>query len=300
MKYTLNQLEVFLHVVKKESITKASESLFMTQPAVSIQLKNFQDQFDIPLVEIIKRRVHVTEFGHEIAALAEQILNDVATMEYKKAAYKGLTTGKLKIASASTGKYLLPYLLTTYTKQYPSVHLSLDVTNKEQVVKSLLLNQIDFALVSVKPTEMEDLEEELLLENKLYLIQGKEESKTKVDQWIFREVGSATRMAMERYLKEQNIQPENKIELTSNEAVKQAVIAGLGKSIMPLIGLKNELMNGELKIIKTKGLPITTYWRLLWLKDKMLSPAASAFLDNVRKNKKLMMEARFSWYLKFK
>jgi len=294
MNYTLHQLQIFLKVVEKESITKASEELYMTQPAVSIQLKNFQDQFDIPLTEVIRKRLYVTDFGREIAQIAERILMEVESINYKTEAFKGILTGKLRISSASTGKYVMPYFLSGFSEINSGIELSLDVTNKQEVIKSLISNKIDFALVSVLPDNL-DIEEELLMENKLYMVKSNEVAKNNKNL-IFREEGSATRAAMINYLQKMGISTKNKIELTSNEAVKQAVIAGLGKSIVPLIGLKNELNEGEIQIMKSEGLPIVTKWRFIWLKNKLMSPVAKEFIKYIRDNKEQILNSKFKWY----
>jgi DNA-binding transcriptional LysR family regulator len=158
-------------------------------------------------------------------------------------------------------------------------------------------------LVSVLPTDLK-LEDEKLLENKLFLVGSKSlviDPKTKIEEvfanhpLIYREDGSATRMAMEHFLNNRGIAIGMKFQLTSNEAVKQSLIAGLGISIMPLIGLKNELERGELKIIPVKGLPITTDWRLVWLKNKALSPIAKAYLDFIQEKKEAISDQSFSW-----
>jgi len=149
--------------------------------------------------------------------------------------------------------------------------------------------------VSVVPEGL-DIEEELLLENKIFKVSNKNVS-TKKSPLIFREDGSATRMAMDEYFKK--VRERKSIKLTSNEAVKQAVIAGLGNSLIPLIGIKNELSNGELHIVPAKGLPIVTNWRLVWLKKKKLSPIAQTYLDFLRENKKDIIHRKFEWYLKF-
>jgi DNA-binding transcriptional LysR family regulator len=297
MKYTLNQLNVFLKVVEHESVTKAAAELFMTQPAVSIQLRNFQDQFDIPLTEVIRKRLYITDFGKEIALIAERILNEVESINYKTQAYKGVMTGKLRISSVSTGKYVMPYFLSGFAETHEGVDLSLDVTNKQKVIESLVGNEIDFALVSVLPGEV-DIEEELLMENKLYMIGGRE-NQVESKNLIFREPGSATRAAMEDYLHKMGIPTKKRIELTSNEAVKQAVVAGLGHSIMPLIGLRNELLNGDIRIIESNDLPIVTKWRFIWLKDKLLSPVALAFLAYIREHKKEILDTKFRWYERY-
>lgn len=304
MNYTLNQLQIFVKIVQLQSVTKASEELHLTQPAVSIQLKNFQDQFEIPLTEVIGRKIHITDFGHEIAETAENILNQVYAINYKTLAHKGQLTGRLKISVVSTGKYIMPYFLTDFMKQHSGIELLMDVTNKNKVVESLVNNEVDFALVSILPTTLK-IEKMDLLQNKLFLVNDK---KTKFKKsitiseilkdlpLIFREKGSGTRQNMESFIERNNISVLKKMELTSNEAVKQAILAGLGCSIMPLIGIRSELHNDELQIIPIKGLPIKTTWSLIWLKGKKHSPVSLSFLDYLMKEKNQIVQDKFSWY----
>ena len=298
MDYTIHQMQVFLKVVENKNITKASEELFMTQPAVSIQLKKFQDQFDIPLTEVIGRQLYVTEFGHEVADMIERALVELQAIQYKTREYQGLLTGRLRIASASTGKYVIPYFLSEFLQKNKGIDLLLDVTNKAKVVEQLKNNTIDFALVSILPEKF-DLEEELLIENKFYLL-GRSPDYNKDQPLIYRESGSATRLIMEDYFMKHDKNQRRKMELTSNEAVREAVVAGLGYSILPLIGIKNPLLRGELHIIPTQGLPIKTHWRLIWLKDKKLSPVANAYLQFVRDSKERIVKDYFEWYSNFR
>jgi DNA-binding transcriptional LysR family regulator len=304
MNYTLNQLQVFLKIVQTQSVTKASVELHLTQPAVSIQLKNFQDQFDIPLTEVIGRKIYITDFGIEIAAAAENIINQVHAINYKTSAFKGQLTGRLKISVVSTGKYVMPYFLSGFMGKNTGVELLMDVTNKNKVIESLKNNEVDFALVSVLPTGM-DIEKLDLLQNKLYLVgnsgvkqKGTIAAKKMIENLplIFRENGSGTRQTMEKFFESHQIKVLPKMELTSNEAVKQAVLAGLGYSIMPLIGIRNELHNNELKIIPVKGLPIKTTWRLIWLKGKNHSPVSSSFLNYLKTEKAKIIQETFNWY----
>ena len=303
MNYTLHQLQLFLKIVEKKSITKAAVELHLTQPAVSIQLRNFQDQFDIPLTEIIGKKIYITEFGLEIAITAQRIIDEVKTIDYKTMAFKGILSGKLKISVVSTGKYIMPYFLTDFMKKNQGIDLMMDVTNKSIVIKSLENNEVDFALVSIVPNDLK-VASEIVLENKLYLV-GNRETKLPEKQYnkaifneiplIYREEGSATRSVMENFFHLNGIKTKMKLQLTTNEAVKQAVISGLGYSIMPLIGLKNELENGDLKIIPVAGFPIKSNWRLIWLKNKSLSPVSTAFLDFLRKEKESISEKYFQW-----
>lgn len=304
MNYTLNQLEIFLRVAENGSVTKAAEILNLTQPAVSIQLKNFQAQFDIPLTEISGRKIYITDFGREIASAAATILNQVHAINYKTAAFKNQLTGRLKISVVSTGKYVMPYFLNDFLKLHPHVELILDVTNKRTVIENLKQNEVDFSLVSILPQNMEVEKLDLLL-NKLYLVYDHtiENLTDKTEEELFenltlllREEGSGTRQVMEEYIFRNQIKISKKIQLTSNEAVKQAIIAGMGSSILPLIGLKNELLNNDLQIIPIKNSPIKTMWSLIWLKNKKHSPVAMAYLDFLEKNKDEIIRNKFGWY----
>jgi len=307
MNYTLNQLQIFLKIVQTQSVTKASEELHLTQPAVSIQLRNFQDQFDIPLTEVIGRKIYITDFGREIAKAAEVIIQQVHAINYKTMAYKGQLTGRLKISVVSTGKYVMPYFLSQFMQQHPGIELEMDVTNKQKVIESLENNEVDFALVSILPKNL-SIEKLDLLQNKLFLVgnpyqpvENKENIKDFFESLplIFREKGSGTRQTMEKFINQNHISVLKKMELTSNEAVKQALLAGLGFSIMPLIGIRNELRNNELQIIPMKGLPIKTDWSLIWLKEKKHSPVSEAFLQFLQKQKESIAHETFSWYEKY-
>ncbi|MBB6326648.1 DNA-binding transcriptional LysR family regulator [Algoriphagus iocasae] len=295
MNYTIHQLQIFLKVVQTKSITKASEELFMTQPAVSIQLKNLQDQFEIPLTEVISRQLYITDFGMEIAQIAERVIQELDNITYKTQAYQGILTGRLSISSASTGKYVIPYFLSGFMEMHTGIDLVLDVTNKTRVIESLKNNEIDFAMVSVVPDKLA-VEEEVLIENKLYLV-GNQDFRDEKKPLIYREEGSATRMAMEKYFEEHQGKRRKRMELTSNEAVKQAVIAGLGYSIMPMIGIHNELVSNQLYVLDSPDLPIKTEWRLIWLKGKKLSPISQAYLEFIRSEKQHILENNFNWYL---
>jgi DNA-binding transcriptional LysR family regulator len=304
MNFTLSQLQVFVKIVETQSITKAAEELHLTQPAVSIQLRNFQQQFDLPLTEILGRKIFITDFGKEIAQAALGILENVNEIKYKTQQYKGQLAGKLKISVVSTGKYVMPYFLSDFMKNHPGVELLMDVTNKDKVIKSLERNEVDFALVSILPDQL-PIEHLNLIQNKLFLVGGSglpflpksiEVKAIGTLPLIFRESGSGTRQTMEQFIKNKQVVAQKKMELTSNEAVKQALIAGLGYSIMPLIGIKNEISNGDLSMVQCKGLPIKTQWSLIWLKQKKLSPLAQAYLSFLKTNKKQIMEAHFKWY----
>ena len=308
MNYTLHQLHVFFKISQTKSITRAAEELHLTQPAVSIQLKNFQDQFDIPLTEIISRRLFLTDFGREIAQAAEKILNEAHAINDRTLAHKGLLYGRLTISVVSTGKYVMPHFLSGFMRKHEGIELAMDVTNRQKVVESVANNEVDFSLVSILPQQLgvHHLE---LMPNKLYLVgNGPPVSGGPANDpglleklpLIYREAGSGTRQMMEKFITDHQLTVRKRLELTSNEAVKQALLAGLGYSIMPLIGIKNELLTNDLQIIPIRGLPLQTTWMLIWHKDKQFSPVAQAYLTYLRANKELIIQQQFGYMSDFK
>lgn len=307
MNYTLHQLDVFAKIARLQSVTKAAEALHLTQPAVSIQLKNFQDQFDIPLTEVISRRLYLTDFGREIAQAAEKILDEAHAINDRTLAHKGLLYGKLTLSVVSTGKYVMPYFLSGFMQAHEGIELAMDVTNRQKVVESLANNEVDFALVSILPSQF-NLNYLDLMPNKLYLVgrgvdqaEQRNEDPTVLETLplIYREAGSGTRSMMETFIADHQLVVRKRLELTSNEAVKQALLAGLGYSIMPLIGIRNELLNNDLQIIPICGLPLQTSWMLTWHKAKQLSPVAHAYLTYLQANKESTIQRWFGWYERF-
>ena len=297
MNYTLHQLRIYAEVCRTKSITRAAERLHLTQPAVSIQLKNLQDQFEVPLTELIGRRLHITDFGQKIFEAVERILEETNSIAYTQQAFKGVISGKLRFSSVSTGKYLLPYLLAPFLEQNKGIELNMDVTNRRFVLDDLSSNKVDFALMSLDPEfETDSLP---LTDNAIYLAGSKEiverikENPASINdmQFIFREQGSATRAAMSSFMEKNKLPLTKRLELTSNEAIKQALMAGLGVSVISLVGIVNELKSDRLRIIPFDGLPIRTTWKLYWLKKKKLSPAALAFIEFLKKDKdKIILE----------
>ena len=204
MNYTLHQLEIFKKIVEVKSVTKASEQLFLTQPAVSIQLKNFQDQFKLPLFEVVGRKLYITEFGEEIGKAAEKILDEVDAINYKSSLFEGKLAGKLKLSVVSTAKYAMPFFLTNFIKENDKVDITIDVTNKMSVIRALENNDCDFAMVSTIPKKLK-IDSIELMKNQMFFVAGKDyeiiENTIALNDlnkslFLFRENGSATRLAM--------------------------------------------------------------------------------------------------------
>lgn len=297
MDYTLNQLRIFKKVVEFASITKASRALDLTQPAVSIQLRNLQRQFKFPLYETINKKIYITDYGYEIAQNADIILAEAELLQYKMRSNSNELFGNIKFSIVSTAKYVLPYFIKDFSHLHKAVDFTIDVTNKAGVIESLERNETDFALVSLLPEHI-NTEHIALLKNELYYVSNQRninELDINSQPLIYRESGSATRQLMEDYIRREALAVKKQITLVSNEAVKQSVIAGLGNSILPLIGLKNELKSQELFIKPMPLLPIVTNWNLVWLKGKRLQPAAAALLDYLKENKQEIVVENFDW-----
>ena len=305
MNYTLSQLEIFCSVVEMGSVTEAADKLSLTQPAVSIQLKNFQKQFQQPLYEIIQQRFQLTDYGSEIYQNALPILEQVSQFNLKLRWPKDTLIGKIRFSVVSTGKYIAPFLISQFVELEPAVTWQLDVSNKSQVVQALEQQKVDLTLMSILPYHLE-IDYIRLMPNQLYLV-GKrslQELQSQVLDFesfvtknatynpkileklplILRESGSGTRTIMEEFILKHQLRVNAPFELTSNEAVKQAVMAGLGYSIMPLIGIKQELEMGLLQVIPVDGLPLSTFWYVVWLKQKKLNPATTVFLEFLKVN----------------
>lgn len=301
MNYTLHQLKIFLKVAEYQSITKAADELHLTQPAISIQLKKLQEQFDLPLTEVVGRQLYITDFGKEIMVRSQRILEESDAIKFTIDQYKGYLTGSIKISVVSTGKYVIPYFLRAFIDRYPGIEISIDVSNKNKVIEGLYKNESDFSLVSIVPDDLKVNKVELM-ENRLYLVgnadfdgQIKKSKDLEKVTLLFREEGSATRKEMLGFLEKNNIKFKKSMQLVSNEAVKQAINAGLGFSIVPLIGLRTALKNENMKIYQLKGLPLITQWNLIYSQGKNLTPAQQALVDFIEENKTQLVNEHFLW-----
>ena len=302
MNLTLHQLKAFQAIAKYQSITKAAEAMNMTQPAVSIQLKNLQEQFTVPLTEIIGKKIHITEFGQELVDTADRIFSEMNSIETKMLELKGLLGGKIRISSVSTGKYIIPYLMSDFMKIHPHVDISLEVSNRYNVFAHLQENSTDLALVSILPDDL-DIESISIAENNWYFACSCEKAefyKQEIEQgnWskipmILREKGSGTRTMMEKFFNDRDIHIESKMELATNEAVKQAVMAGLGASVLSNFSMTQELKDKRISIISYPGFPMKADWKLIWLKQKKHPPAVNAFIRWLGENKTEIFKDHF-------
>ncbi|MHA7130958.1 LysR family transcriptional regulator [Algoriphagus namhaensis] len=302
MNISIQQLRALQLVAEHNSITKAARSIGMTQPAISIQLKNLQELFDFPLTEVVGKKIYMTEFGQELVDAAERIFAELDVIEQKMLELKGLLAGKIRISAVSTGKYIVPYLMSDFLDLHPHVDISLEVSNRRTVLAHLQENTTDLALVSVLPDDY-DLEKITLSSNRWQLACSPEKAafykeQIETNQWqnvpfILREKGSGTRSMMERFFSQRNISVKSRLELATNEAVKQAIMAGLGASILSTFSIHQEIDDGRITILDYPGLPIVGDWDLIWLKQKKHSPAVLAFIRWITENKERLFEKHF-------
>lgn len=299
MNYTLHQLKVFEAVALKKSITKAAGFLHMTQPAVSIQIKQLQQTVGTPLIEYIGKSLYLTEAGKELLRMQKTIKHEADSFEAFISDLKGGLKGTLSISAASTAKYFLPYLLGAFQKKFPEVKISLKVTNRNEVLKHLYSNEFSLAILTQIPDDT-TITSQPFLENPLVmacpaghpLITRKNLTlgDLKDQPFIFREEGSGTRMVMEDELKSADIIPEKAMELSTNEAVKQAIMAGIGISLISSLSMKTELEAGLISTLDLSRYPRQTHWHILYKNDKMLSKVYLNFID-------FLMKGELSKYL---
>lgn len=288
MNFTLHQLQVFGMVARHRSMTKAANKLHLSQPAVSIQVKQLQETIDVPLFEREGRTLNLTTAGKHLYKVYQNITDELESFEAGLSQIKGGLKGKLTISAASTAKYFLPYLLGEFQKRYPGVEVSLKVTNRNEVLQNLRNNEHDLAILTQVPRD-DSVSVIPFLDNPLLmcaspdhpLVDKKDLSiqQLKEEPFIYRELGSGTRMVMEKYLEENSINVSPLMELGTNEAVKQAIMAGIGISLISQLSFENELKLGKIARLDIQHLPIKSRWQALYKKKRNLTPVTRNFLS---------------------
>jgi DNA-binding transcriptional LysR family regulator len=290
MHITLRQLRVFETVARHLSHTRAAEELHLSQPAVSMQVRQLEDTVGLPLFERLGKGIELTEAGQEVYDYSCHVNRSLREMEEVIESLKGVNRGRLHVAVASTVNYFAPRLLAVFQQRYPGITPRLDVTNRETLVRLLETNSIDIALMGLPPTDVE-VESESFMDNPLVIIAppghplADERAIPPVrladEVVVMREPGSGTRQAMERFFKDQGVAIRQGMKMTRNEAVKQAVRSGLGLSVVSLHTIELELETGRLRVLDVQGFPLVRQWYLVYRRGKRLSPAARAFRDFV-------------------
>lgn len=289
MNITFRQLQVFEAVAKHLSFTNAAEELFLTQPAVSMQVKQLENAVEIPLYEQLGKSIHLTEAGKLMLRYSTEIRRQLIEAERELNDLKGIEGGLLQISVASTVNYFAARLLAEFCQQHSRIRINLDVTNRASLLEKLEANETDIVLMGSPPDDME-LIIEPFMKNPLVIIAppnhplvGEKNiplKKLKNDPLLMREVGSGTRIAMERFfIEKKNFKLISTIEMNSNEAIKQSVEAGLGLGIVSLHTIELEKEMGRLKVLDVNSFPIIRQWNIVYKKGKRLSVAAKSFKE---------------------
>jgi LysR family transcriptional regulator, low CO2-responsive transcriptional regulator len=283
---TLHQLKVFEATARHGSFTRAAEELFLTQPTVSMQVKQLTKAIGLPLFEQVGKRLYLTDAGQELFSTCQDIFQKLEQLEMTVADLKGMKQGKLRLAVITTTKYFMPRLLGPFCQEYPGVDVSLIVTNHERVIDRLSNNQDDLYVMSQIPENI-DVKSHAFLENPLVVVAplhhplANEKNiplKRLVEEpFIMREPGSGTRRAFQKLLDAHKFSVRVRLELGSNEAIKQAIAGGLGLSVLSRHTLLTD--NSEVTVLDVEGFPIERYWYVVYLSSKQLTVIASTFLD---------------------
>lgn len=288
---TLRQLEVFEAIARLKSFTRAAEELFLTQPTVSMQIKKLTDEIGLPLFEQIGKKIYLTDAGKELYQTCLGIFEHFSRFEMIASDMKGLKSGKLRLAVVTTAKYFTPRLLGMFCQEYPGIDVALIVTNRERVLERLSNNQDDLYILGQVPDAV-DAVAEVFLDNPLIVLASADhplsrEKKISIkricdEPFIMREPGSGTRMATERFFLEHGHKLKVRMELGSNEAIKQAIVGRLGIAVLSRHTLALDAPVGQLAILDVKEFPINRYWYSAYPSGKQLSIVAQAFLEYLR------------------
>ena len=283
---TLRQLKVFESVSRNLSFSRAAEELYLTQPAVSMQIKQLEGNVGLPLFEQLGKRIYLTECGKELYRYSRAISQQLADMELFLDEMKGLGQGKLTLSVVNTANYFTPQLLAKFCQRYPAINVNLHVANRDAVLKQLADNSTDLAIMG-QPPEGLDISAELFLVNPLVVIAATNHPLAKLksvklarlaeETFLSREQGSGTRSAMERVFAQHKIQPRISMEMETNEAIKQADQAGMGLGILSLHSIELELETKRLAMLNVEHFPLLRHWFVVHRANKRLSTAGQAF-----------------------
>lgn len=291
MHATFRQLQIFLSLAEHRSVTAAARACHITQPTASMQLKELSGAVGMPLYEQVGKTLYLTPAGQQLEETARAMSDEWTRFEQSIEAMKGHTKGRLRVAIASTAKYFIPRILGTFCAKYPEIDIALQVLNRDGVVARLRQNMDDLNILSIPPADL-DLECQAFLSNPLLLIAPANHKFTErkrlnlrdlaEQSFILRESGSGTRLACDAFFREHGFTPKVRLELGSNEAIKQAVAGGLGVGIVSAHALGVHFEAEALAVLPVLGMPIHSNWWVLYPKGKRLSPIASVFLQHLQ------------------
>jgi DNA-binding transcriptional LysR family regulator len=296
---TLRQLSIFEAVARNLNYSRAADELHLSQPAVSMQIKQLEENIGIALFEQVGKKIHLTEAGHTLFAHSRAVTEQINLAEDSLANLKGLKRGRLNIAVVSTAKYFVPRMLSRFLESHPEAELRLNVSNREEVLQELANYETDFAIMGRVPQEI-DADAERFAKNPYYFVAAPGHALAKRrrltlehlagQSFLVREQGSGTRITLERLFESRHLKLKAAFEMGSNETIKQGVIAGLGISFLSRHTVGLELQTRQLVILPVAGTPIVRDWYLVHRKDKQLSPMAAAFRQFLLKEAGAMLD----------
>jgi DNA-binding transcriptional LysR family regulator len=284
--YTFKQIQTFMEMARQRSVSKAAERLFVTQPAVSMQIRQLEDAFGLALVEPMGRNIRLTAAGEAFLTYATNAMGQFKDLEALMAEHVGLQRGRIDLAVVSTAKYFIPMLLVRFGKLHTGIDVQLKIDNRENVLGLLGRFEADLVVMGRAPSHL-DCEATPFATNPLAIVAPPDHPlarRKNLDfnamadySFVVREEGSGTRAAMQRLFEEHQTPLKVAMELPSNETIKQAVMAGMGLSFLSMRTMRHELAGGYLALLDVQGLPQVNHWYVTHLNSKKLSPAAKAF-----------------------
>lgn len=288
---TLRQLEVFEAIARLGSFTRAAEELHLTQPTVSMQIKKLTDAVGLPLFEQVGKKVYLTDAGKALQQFSREIFDQFARFETLLADLKGVKQGRLRLAVITTAKYFIPRLLGPFCRQYPGIDVAMKVSNRERILERLANNEDDLYILGQAPEESHVIAEPFL-PNPLIVLAPADHplarqkniplQRLAEEPFLLREAGSGTRIALEQLFAQHSLKMKVRMELGSNEAIKQAVVGGLGISVLSRHTLTPDMPTDQLAVLDVQGFPIERHWFVTYPKGKQLSVVAKVFVDYLR------------------
>ena len=292
MNISFRQLRLFLALADTGSVGAAARAQHVTQPTASMQLREVAQAVGLPVHEVIGRKVHLTEAGLELARAARAITAEWEAFEQKVAAVQGLTRGKLRVAVVSTAQSFMPRLLGSFCAQHPQIDISLEVLNRDGVVSRLRDNLDDFCIMSMPPTDLA-LQDQIFMDNPLVVIastQHRWARKRSIDlgdlreeRFVLRERGSGTRMAVDAHFRRVRFKPVLRMELGSNEAIRESVAGNLGLAVISRHALPVNASEQGVVVLPVRGFPLQSRWHIVSQRGRQLSPIAAEFQSHLLK-----------------
>ena len=295
---TLPQLSVFEAVARHRSYTRAAEELYMAQPTVSVQIKKLTETIGLPLFEQIGKRIHLTEAGRELDAACREIFHSLAKIEDRLASIRGLEAGRLRLAVSTTGSYFASRMLAAFVQEHPGIEVCLQIHQRQALLARLADNADDLYIFATPPQDGEVVTQQILPNPMVVFARAGHplaaEKKIPLERlarepFLIREPGSGTRMVALELFAQHGVQPKVRMELSTNEAIKQAILAGLGISILSHYTLGLDTEQKQLVTLDVEGFPLERHWYFVYPVGKNLPVAAQAFMDFMRRHAKQLV-----------